>query len=479
MNLVKAADDLKNLSDQQLMSAGQNPVAVPPYLVLAEMKRREQLRAEYAKAQQGQQQQQPPVAQQVAQNLMQGQQQSQQQQQPPAQGIMQAMPQGAVGMAGGGHVARYADGGRGSGSMDLGPYQAIIDQLNSMRSAAPRESTSSAPLTSEEFYKLYQFPKIQDKLSAAESMLGRPDYSQYQEFLNKQRQEAESRKVRLGDALIAAGAAMASNRDPRVGIANILAQGIGAGSEAYRSAQERKKKDIQAAMMADMALKNMMQQDKSKQIQLASELYSQERGQRIAEAQTLEANRRALEEKRDRARSESERRNAEIELQKLRVLQAFVTAKERAQQARDIASMRIGASSGRPASQREKTSEEASSLIQDALSQAQTYAYESAQGRKAKGLSELDPYELAIKNLRNPDYFKGYSDAARQLAASALIGEMAKMKAMANAQRSLALKEGKATALGIDQLFQGPQQSRMPFSQQEQALAEQFGEAIP
>lgn len=478
MNLVKAADDLKNLSDQQLMSAGQNPVAVPPYLVLAEMKRREQLRAEYAKAQQGQQQQQP-VIQQVAQNLVQGQPQQPQQPQPQGQGIMQTMPQGAVGMAGGGHVARYADGGKGSGSMDLGPYQAIIDQLNSMRSAAPREATSSSPLTSEEFYKLYQFPNVQDKMAVAESMLGRPDYSQYQEFLNRQRQEAESRKVRLGDALIAAGAAMASNRDPRVGIANILAQGIGAGSEAYRSAQERKKKDVQAAMMADMALKNIMQQDRAKQVQLASELYGQERGQKIAEAQTLEANRRALEEKRDRARTESERRNAEIELQKLRVLQAFVTAKERAQQARDIASMRIGASSGRPMSQRERANEEASSLIQDALSQAQTYAYESAQERKAKGLSELDPYEVAIKNLRNPAYFKGYSDTARQLAASALISEMTKMKAIENNRRSLALKEGKAAAPGIAQLIQGSQQSRMPFSQQEQALAEQFGEAIP
>lgn len=478
MNLVKAADDLKNLSDQQLMVAGQNPVAVPPYLVLAEMKRREQLRAEYAKAQQGQQQQQPPVAQQVAQNLMQGQQQPQQQQQPPAQGIMQAMPQGAVGMAGGGHVARYADGGKGSGSIDLGPYQAIIDQLNSMRSAAPREATSSAPLTSEEFYKLYQFPNVQDKMAVAESMLGRPDYSQYQEFLNRQRQEAESKKVKLGD-VFTAGAREMGKFDPRETFAGKLARGIMGATEAIRAGREQKKKDIQAAMMADMALRNIVQQDRAKQIQLATELYGQERGQKIAEAQTLEANRRALEEKRDRARTESERRNADIELQKLRVLQAFVTAKERAQQARDIASMRIGASSGRPMSQRERANEEASSLIQDALSQAQTYAYESAQGRKAKGLSELDPYELAIKNIRNPDYFKGYSDAARQLAASALIGEMAKVRSMANAQRSLALKEGKATAPGIAQLIQGPQQSRMPFSQQEQALAEQFGEAIP
>jgi hypothetical protein len=54
MDLVKAADDIKNLSDQQLLAAQQNPVSVPPYLILAEMKRREQIRASYAKAQQQQ-----------------------------------------------------------------------------------------------------------------------------------------------------------------------------------------------------------------------------------------------------------------------------------------------------------------------------------------------------------------------------------------------------------------------------------------
>ena len=200
MNLVKAADDIKNLSDQQLLAAGQNPVMVPPYLVLAEMKRREQLRAQYAKAQQ--QQQQPSVAQQVAQNLVQPQmQQGQPQQgapqQPPPQGIMQAAPPNAMAMAQGGHVARYAEG-------DL-----ITDRAEYMKQFRQGERTPQ------------EFGAI------TEQMLGKPDYSKYEELLRRQRQLAESKKPSLGDALIAAGAAIASNRDPRVGLASLLAQGIG------------------------------------------------------------------------------------------------------------------------------------------------------------------------------------------------------------------------------------------------------------
>lgn len=262
MNLVKAADDLKNLSDQQLMSAGQNPVAVPPYLVLAEMKRREQLRAEYAKAQQGQQQQQP-VIQQVAQNLVQGQPQQPQQQQPQAQGIMQAMPQGAVGMAGGGHVARYADG-------DLVTTAEGFRERYKGATRAPQEISSTV-----------------------EQMFGAPDYSRYEQLLQQQLQQAQAKKPRLGDALIAAGAAMAANRDPRVGLASILAQGIGAGSQSYQAAKEQQQKDINAAMMAQMSLERMRQQDKEKKAGAMMELMRMDSGQLQTLATTLEANARA------------------------------------------------------------------------------------------------------------------------------------------------------------------------------------------
>jgi hypothetical protein len=301
MNLVKAADDIKNLSDQQLLSAGQNPVMIPPYLVLAEMKRREQLRAQYAKAQQ---QQQPSVAQQLAQNLAQPQQGQPQQgapQGPPPQGIMQAAPPQAMAMAQGGHVARYADGGKGKYSPSFEeivsytakPMEALVKASQTPTSAIDIPNLASTP---EEF--MLQFRKSQRTPEQfgqiAEQMLGKPDYSKYEELVRRQRQLAESKKPSLGDALIAAGTAIASNRDPRVGLASLLAQGIGVGSQSYKAAKEQREKDINAAMMAEMSLERMRQQDQEKKAATMMNLMQMDSGQLQTIANNLSANQRTL-----------------------------------------------------------------------------------------------------------------------------------------------------------------------------------------
>lgn len=327
MNLVKAADDLKNLSDQQLMMAGQNPVVVPPYLVLAEMKRREQLRAEYAKSQQ--QQQQPTVAQQVAQGIAQGQPQQPQQPQPQAQGIMQAMPQGGApvqAMAGGGRVGRYADGK----SPEMSPELAYaMSLLGRQRVSVPTETAPTLPMTMEDINRMYPSISVKDKIESARQLLGTPDYSRYEGYLQQQMQESKSKKPSFGDALIAAGVAMAANRDPRVGITNVLAQGIGAGSEAYRAQQERQKKDLQTAMMAQMALGKMKQEDLNKRIELASQLASSERGEGVAKMQMLEHARTAAFNKMVSARSEAEKHNQAVELKKIDLIIEDLKQRER------------------------------------------------------------------------------------------------------------------------------------------------------
>jgi hypothetical protein len=463
MNLIQAADLLKNLSDQQLVQANQNPTAVPPYLVLAEMKRREQVRAEFAKAQ-ASQAQNKSVAQQTAENLMQPQQmqqgQPQQQQGQPQQGqpqgIMQAAPPQVAAMAGGGHVARYAEGK----APNLGAYQILMDRLAAIRPPAQREIVPSGPTTSEEFAKLYKFPTVEEKLASAESILGRPDYSEYQKYLDEQRREAEGRKVRLGDALIAAGAAMASNRDNRVGLASLLAQGIGAGSEAYRSAQERKKKDMQAAMLANMALKNMMEQDRSKRIQLASELSNQERGRKVVEAQTIEANRRQAEELRSKAAAEAERYRIGMEEKGLGVLGQAIKARE----ARDLALMRMPGE--RRLSPREVALQQAASLASDASSQAFDYL-------NSKGLSDkVDYLDLAIKNTYNPDYFKGYSAAERQNARIMLLEEKAKRQKMKIDAEKEERNKQKASGSPYDVFLKENQKS---FGLDDEALARSYG----
>lgn len=300
MNLVKAADDIKNLSDQQLLSAGQNPVMVPPYLVLAEMKRREQLRAQYAKSQQ--QQQQPSVAQQVAQNLTQpqmGQPQQGAPQQSPPQGIMQAAPPQAMAMAQGGHVARYAEG-------DL-----ITDRAEYMQQFRQGERTPQ------------EFGAI------AEQMLGKPDYSKYEELLRRQRQTAESKKPSIGDALIAAGAAIAGNRDPRVGLASLMAQGIGVGSQTYKAAKEQREKDINAAMMAEMSLERMRQQDQEKKAGMMFNLMQMDSGQLQTIANNLGANARTMFEAAKNA--ESRQKQMEYETKARKAQQAFQMAQQAAE----------------------------------------------------------------------------------------------------------------------------------------------------
>jgi hypothetical protein len=320
MNLVKAADDLKNLSDQQLMVAGQNPVAVPPYLVLAEMKRREQLRAEYAKAQQGQQQQQP-VIQQVAQNLAQGQPQQQQPQaqpNPQAQGIMQAMPQGAMGMAGGGHVARYADKGR-----VVSPYQDYSDQalrlmgqMANVSMARPRPPSSNREAVRAEYERAYKMPGIQEKIDAARALLGAQDYSQYEDYLRRQRAEAEAGRPVLG-AAFTAGAREMSRFDPRETFAGKLARGIMGATEAIQANREQKKKDIQTAVLAEMAFKNILQQNKAKEIDLASQMASSERGNAISMMNMIESRIQREQEAFERAQTDFDRFNAQKNLETL------------------------------------------------------------------------------------------------------------------------------------------------------------------
>ena len=315
MNLVKAADDLKNLSDQQLMMAGQNPVVVPPYLVLAEMKRREQLRAEYAKSQQ--QQQQPTVAQQVVQGMAQG--QPQQQPQPQAQGIMQAMPQGAVGMAGGGHVARYADGvPEDAFSAYNSGYQNVMGSLDQMAGRKPTAiDTSSLGLDIDKIKQQLAGKQRAEYLAQVDDMMGKSDYSNAEALVRQQMQQAQGRKPRLGDALIAAGAAMAANRDNRVGLASLLAQAIGTGSQHYETAKREQEKELNTAMMAKVALDKMKQEEHQKRAAAALQLAQFDQNKLIEAYKTTQQNQRFLIGEMSKAKTASEKQQFDLALKQM------------------------------------------------------------------------------------------------------------------------------------------------------------------
>ncbi len=322
MNLVKAADDLKNLSDQQLMMAGQNPVVVPPYLVLAEMKRREQLRAEYAKSAQAQQQ--PTVMQQVTQNLVQQpqQQQPQQQQQPPqAQGIMQAAPPQVAAMAGGGHVARYANQGMVTTPSDIQQYQneaaRSMQELQNLSNAPVRMADASMLGMNPNQIKGQFAPKpFEDYLSQLSQLQGETNYGSAENLVRQQMQQAQARRPRIGDALIAAGAAMASNRDNRVGLANLLAQAIGVGSQTYDTAKREQQKELNAAMMAQVALDKMKQEERQRRGAAAMQLAQFDQNKLIDAYKIAQENQRFFIEERNKAFRESDKRAYDLEIKK-------------------------------------------------------------------------------------------------------------------------------------------------------------------
>lgn len=323
MNLVKAADDLKNLSDQQLVMAGQNPVVVPPYLVLAEMKRREQLRAEYAKSAQAQAQKQSTVMEQVTRNLAQQQppQQQQQQQAPQSQGIMQAAPPQVAAMAGGGHVARYADKGRVTSPSLIQQYEDEVgrsmQELQGLSRAPVRMAdTSMLGIDPNQIKSQFAAKPFEDYLSQLSQLQGETNYGSAENLVRQQMQQAQARRPRIGDALIAAGAAMASNRDNRVGLANLLAQAIGVGSQTYDTAKREQQKELNAAMMTQVALDKMKQEERQRRGAAAMQLAQFDQNKLIEAYKIAQQNQRHFIEERNKALSKADERTYDLEVKK-------------------------------------------------------------------------------------------------------------------------------------------------------------------
>jgi hypothetical protein len=74
-----------------------------------------------------------------------------------------------------------------------------------------------------------------------------------------------------------------------------------------------------------------------------------------------------------------------------------------------------------------------------------------------KGLSgKLDFLDLAIDNLRNPNYFKDRDSSQKLIAISLLEDEKKKRQAMIIQQRTADLKEKKANPSSMDLLRGGP-----------------------
>ena len=455
MNILKAADDIKNFSDQQLLSAGENPVMLPPYLVLAEMKRREQMRAEFAKSQQ--QQQPPTVIQQTAQNLAQSQQQQGQPQQgqpqqgmpqqPQAQGIMQGAPQQVMAMASGGYVPRYAAGTQ----PDLKYY---ADQVNKVFPTIPPRPPEQAPpplaMSNEDIAKRYPDKPLAGYIDEIRSAYGPRDYSLQKQIIDLQAKLAESKKPRVGDALLELASTLGANQDPRVGLAHLFTKGIVAANKSYGAAKDNQNK-LRAGNLAMMAaLQSQQQKDSDDMIGKAMESKRSDAGVRFGQLQTIEANIRSTSEALSRARSDSEQRMLQDQMARLQAFRDIYTnAATNASHERQA--YLTSAMRNQPKPSQKQIDEE---RAQDLAAKALMYAAEHK--RQNPGYKSSTP-QLAIDNLftmkgpegkKIPAFFEGYRDEDRMRARQVIQASMATSASLAQKEAATAASIRKGDPLG-------------------------------
>ena len=458
MNILKAADDIKNFSDQQLLSAGENPVMLPPYLVLAEMKRREQMRAEFAKSQQ--QQQPPTVIQQTAQNLAQSQQQQGQPQQgqpqqgmpqqPQAQGIMQGAPQQVMAMASGGYVPRYAAGTQ----PDLKYY---ADQVNKVFPTIPPRPPEQAPpplaMSNEDIAKRYPDKPLAGYIDEIRSAYGPRDYSLQKQIIDLQAKLAESKKPLVGDALLELASTLGANQDPRVGLAHLFTKGIVAANKSYGAAKDNQNK-LRVGNLAMMAaLQSQQQKDSDDMIGKAMESKRSDAGVRFGQLQTIEANIRSTSEALSRARSDSEQRILQDQMARLQAFRDIYTNAATNDSHLKQAAMQL--SRLNPRKSKDDREERVQDLFYDSLSLANSYQLGKTPVMDKTGKVPMDTYSLTINNLMKmtpegkPKYFTDASDADRSRVIFLLSKERANILSQLNKEANTAKVERNLNPSGI------------------------------
>lgn len=247
MNLIKAADLLRNAPDEYIKRYLANPTGeYPEYLVASEDLRRKDMRQRYAAENQGQ----PPKLS-IIEELIQGDRASlrqptesavpQNQMPPTAQGLgsvepppdvqmtpppmiaaAQEAPQdfydgGVVALANGGNIQHFASKGAVSYTPDLSAFNIDPTQYG------PQEEPNVGNIES-----------FKNQFSG---MLGPSATEGYQDVLTKQREDlAAKKKNYLSDFLIRSGLGMAASKSPRMFQA--AAEGLAGGFEDYQKAKE-------------------------------------------------------------------------------------------------------------------------------------------------------------------------------------------------------------------------------------------------
>jgi hypothetical protein len=330
MDLIQLSNDLKNLSDQQLSQTQRDP-AIPPYLVVTEMKRREDMRKAYQAQQQ--QPQQPTVAQQV---MGQFQQQMQRPPMPPQgqpmpgqpQGIGQGLPgmmrqpMGAFGrpdgmpmqgppppqggpppaMRGGGIVA-FAGGGGTDEAPNLStgdvPQGGLLALLGSADADSPpayqwvQTPEPDLPQTAEEWKRRFR-PK-ERTIEDVNKMLSGLDRNDYLSPLAQKLAMIQNQMMRQKpmSPLIALGLGMAASRNPT--FAGALGEGGIGALNNYNADKQQQQALMMQVLGAQAETARAQQQREEQRVHNVLGTWEKEGSQETLQAQELGANQREME----------------------------------------------------------------------------------------------------------------------------------------------------------------------------------------
>lgn len=282
MNLVQQSEQLKNIPDAALMQMQGRPTSVPPYLVVAEMQRRETMRKASQAETGGNPMQQKTVAEEMVGQMQQG---------------APQMPMPQPQMQGGMPPMRMAEGGLASLSNYFQQMQGSnVPTDAQMVPVAPPMQYPGDPeglantydeMVSRHGKRVTAADKYKEFTGMRKSNLGAEA-----ERLAAQEKETRDRKPKLGEILMQLGLGMAGSRNNS--FLGALADGGGTALHGYTQERNRRNGQADEIQRRRIGLMSQIDQNDDEMMHRSVEAARSENANQAMYGQSVEANLRAL-----------------------------------------------------------------------------------------------------------------------------------------------------------------------------------------
>jgi len=308
-------------------------------------------------------------------------------------------------------------------------------------------------MSNEDIAKRYPDKPLAGYIDEMRSAYGPRDYSAEKKLIELQTQLAESKKPRVGDALLELASVLGGNQDPRVGLTSLFTKGIVAASKSYDAAKDNQNKlrSGNLAMMA--ALQRQQQKDSDDMIGKAMESKRSDIGVNLGKLQTIEANIRSISEALSRAQSDTDKMMLQRELNRFEAIKAMAVNEATNASHERQAAMQL--SRFNPRKSKDDREEKVQDLFYDSLSLANSYQLGKTPVMDKTGKVPMDAHSLTINNLMaktpegKPKYFTDASDADRSRVIFLLSKERANILSQLNKEANTAKVERSLNPSGI------------------------------